>query len=130
MGPTAGLDVQEEKRILLSLLLAARSPSPQSSYYTDYSVPNPCQGNVNSNVKKNTANKLSPLICYTACEFLLDRPKNQITRGESNRVFEVSCVCVCVCVCKWVVGWEDGTVPCQRNCKTIGRSVGTVLYLI
>jgi len=84
---------------LLSLMLAARSPSPQSSYCTDYSVPNPCQRNVNSNVKRNTTNKLSPLICNMDCGFLLASPQNQITRGESDRVFEVCRVCVCVFLC-------------------------------
>jgi hypothetical protein len=78
-----------KRKYLLSLLLAARSPSPHSTHYTDRSVPNAYQRNVNSNVKKNTANKQSPLMCYMACKFLLASAQNQITRGESERVFEV-----------------------------------------
>jgi hypothetical protein len=83
-----------KRKCLLCLLLAARSPSPHSIHYTDHIVPNPYQRNVSSNVKKNTANKRSALMCYMACEFLLASPQNQITLGESDRVFEVSYVCV------------------------------------
>jgi len=80
----------------------------------------------NSNVKKSPTNKMSPLIWYMACEILLASPLNQITRGESDRVFEVSLLCVCVCV--WVGGVGQSLV--KETAKLLVALSGTVSYLI